>query len=384
MSKSKIKVCIIGASGFVGRALVERLLGREEMDITAVIQSPGNARPILRHELEIVHADVLNVDSLREAINGCTHVVNLSLGTFGEMVKGISNIIQVCNDCEVKRLVHLSSITVYGDSPYEESALETGPVLAKKRTYGWFKAQQDLIVEKANGSGLSSVVLCPPHITGAYGRIFHQVIDSISAGTFALIDGGSYPCNLVDINNLCAAIEAGLFVPHSDGKRIFVTNGDNYTWKDLADKAAEIAGVDPEDIPSIAASELVKISAPKISLFQFVAKIIKSPETKSYVMGTFVGRNKILRGIAKKTAGAFDSSRSKKSLLLETVNNNSPQINDGLCRQQLRGVRHKIDKAKKVLNYTPKVSSAQSFEVFDDYYKALFGYGSEYWNLVNK
>jgi len=212
MSKSKIKVCIIGASGFVGRALVERLLTRNDVDIKVVIRSPGNAWSILRHDLDVVQADVLNIESLREAVKGCSHVVNLSLGSFNDLAVGITNIIKVCKEFEVKRLVHLSSITVYGDSPHQDSAIETGPMLAKEGTYGWFKAEQDVIVEAANNTGLSSVVLCPPHITGAYGRIFHQVIDSIKKGTFALIDGGRYPCNLVDINNLCDAIESSLEV----------------------------------------------------------------------------------------------------------------------------------------------------------------------------
>ncbi|MCP3955929.1 MAG: NAD(P)H-binding protein, partial [Desulfobacterales bacterium] len=114
MSKSKIKVCIIGASGFVGRALVERLLTRDGSEIKAVIRSPGNAWSILRHDLDVIQADVLNIDSLREAVKGSTHVVNLSLGSYNEMAAGISNIIKVCNEFEVERLVHLSSITVYG------------------------------------------------------------------------------------------------------------------------------------------------------------------------------------------------------------------------------------------------------------------------------
>jgi len=384
MSKSKIKVCIIGASGFVGRALVERLLTRNDVDIKVVIRSPGNAWSILRHDLDVVQADVLNIESLREAVKGCSHVVNLSLGSFNDLAVGITNIIKVCKEFEVKRLVHLSSITVYGDSPHQDSAIETGPMLAKEGTYGWFKAEQDVIVEAANNTGLSSVVLCPPHITGAYGRIFHQVIDSIKKGTFALIDGGRYPCNLVDINNLCDAIESSLEVTHSDGRRIFVTNGDDYTWRDLTEQAARIAGVDASNIPSISAAECFEVSVPKMSLFQLIKNILKYPDTKAYVMNTFIGQSSILRPILKKIARVLGVARSGKSSLPGISHERLPQMNYGLCRQQLRGVQHKIDRAEDILNYRPKVSSIESFEMFEEYYETLFGYGSEYWDLANK
>jgi len=384
MNKAKIKVCILGASGFVGRALVERLIDRDDIDIRAVIRSPGNAWSILRFGLDLVQADVLNIESLRKAIKGCTHVVNLSLGAFNELPTGITNIIKVCNECGVNRLIHLSSITVYGDSPSKESEFETGPVLAKKGTYGWFKAQQDLIVEEANNKGLSSVVLCPPHITGAYGRIFHQVLDSITEGTFALIEDGHYPCNLVDINNLCNAIELSLFISETDGKRIFITNGDEYTWKDFALQVAEMAGIDPLTIPSIPANKCVKITAKKISLPQYIKWVLQSSNTKEYIKGTFIGRNKTIKGAIKKLVKIGGISTSPNSSQSEISFKNPLPINYNLCHQQLRGVRHKITRAEKVLVYYPKINSAQSFKTFEKYYQTLFDYNSEYWDLIKK
>jgi len=379
-----IKVCVFGASGFVGRALIERLICHQEIQTVAVIHSYGNAWPILRYKIQFKQADLSEKESIKKAIHGCTHVVNLALGSFENMVSDLSNLLEVCKESNIKRLVHLSSITVYGDFPHKDSEFENGPSLAKKGTYGWFKNQQDILIERANKLGLSSVVLCPPHITGAYGRIFHQVIDSIKLGTFALVDNGSYPCNIVDINNLCQAIELALIVNNGDGKRIFITNGDNYTWKDLAIKATMVAGVEFDKIPTISAQQALSLGEEKLSLYRFTKNVLELQDVRNLAERTALLKNKLILKIAKKIWHLIRNQESNPQAIQEELTIITKTLNVNLCRQQLRGIRHKIDKANQVLNYNPTVNSFESFLIFEDYYKKLYGFNTEYWEIMNQ
>jgi len=383
MNNRKIKVCILGASGFVGRALYERFLKNESIEVTAVIRSPGNAWSILRHNTNILVADVLDLKSIENAVKGSTHVVNLALGPFNTIVEGLKNTITACEKYNIERLVHISSVTVYGDFPDPESEFEGGPVLAKKETYGWFKAKQDELVEKANSQGLSSIVLCPPHITGAYGRIFHAVVDTINKGSFALVEEGKLPCNLVDVNNFCDAVELSLFVKNSDGRRIFITNDDSYTWKDLAIQAANLTGIDIEKIPRITYEQCLGLKSNKLSFPGLIKNVFRIPEVKTYARGTIIAKNRYLRSSAKRFVKVLSGRTEEKTQLPLTYKNSVDltDLNADLCRQQLRGVQHKIDRAKTLLNYQPRLNSDESFEVFKDYYTKLYGYGTEYWHI---
>jgi len=370
------KICVFGASGFVGRALIERL-NRSNYEVISAIHSPGNAWSILRFETPIVIADLLNKASIGNALRGCDYVVNLSLGRSEEMLKQLKNLIEVCKENQIKRLIHISSITVYGDFPHPDSKYETGPCKAKRKSYGWYKMKQDDLIKEANDTGLSSISLCPPHITGAYGRIFHQVIDSIKEGSFVLLEDGALPCNIVDVNNICHAIELSIILEQSDGCRVFITNGDDYTWRDLAEQAAKVLGKSLKDIPVVSKEEFLKISD-RVSLASLVKKALMNEDLKKELANTILVKNRVLNKISKKIYARFKRGRS--NYLWSPASSKS--INYSLCKQQLRGVRHEIIRARDILNYTPLINSKQSFAIFENYYTTLFGYNTEYWDLV--
>jgi nucleoside-diphosphate-sugar epimerase len=381
-----IRVCIFGASGFVGKALTERLLSMKDVEVKAVTHDPANSWPVLRLGIPICHADLNDISSIDLAINGCTHVVNCTLGLNNQMIKNIENLILSCRRQNIVRLVHLSSITVYGELPHKDSRFESGPVQAKRKSYGWYKSKQDKLLEKANRSGLSAVVLCPPHITGAYGRIFHQVIDGIKKGSFALVDNGKYPCNLVDVNNLCHAIELALFIEKSDGKRIFITNDDDYTWNDLAEDAARLAGTSILEIPGITADQAKSLTDRNMSVADFTKNILRLQEVKDMADSTILKRNANIYNFIRliyKISGFKKSSNSTPIKANDFSSNDyaAKRLDPWLSKQQLRNVRHKNDRAREVLGYKPLVNSKESFKIFEAYYSELYGYGSEYWHL---
>lgn len=71
-----MRVCIFGASGLVGRALIERLFARKDIEIRPTARTIGNSWALLRHNLSIILADLKNCNEVVEAVRGCTHVVN--------------------------------------------------------------------------------------------------------------------------------------------------------------------------------------------------------------------------------------------------------------------------------------------------------------------
>lgn len=68
-----MKVALIGATGFVGKAVLDELLARGH-DVTALVRDPAKleARP----QLQVVKADVRNADEMRAAVAGTDAVIS--------------------------------------------------------------------------------------------------------------------------------------------------------------------------------------------------------------------------------------------------------------------------------------------------------------------
>ena len=111
--------------------------------------------------------DLFDPKQVRSELADVTHVVNCSRGGNDVMLKGLKNLLAACREQGVRRFVHLSSVAVYGNPPPPDSVHETAPTKPEPESYGWVKLQQGDMVKEAAQAGLSSIVLCPPNISGA-------------------------------------------------------------------------------------------------------------------------------------------------------------------------------------------------------------------------
>jgi len=109
-----MRVAVVGASGFVGATLVERLLGHGT-DVRALIHSSGGAWRLSRHGIPLHAFDLLSPAETAHALEGCTHVVDCSRGTRALMFEGLQNLLDASRAARVERFVHVSSVAVYGD-----------------------------------------------------------------------------------------------------------------------------------------------------------------------------------------------------------------------------------------------------------------------------
>ena len=121
-----LSALVTGASGFIGGRLAERLAVEEGVHVRAMVRSPKKAERLRKLPLEIVQADLLDLPSLRKAIDGCDLVFHCAAlvretGDRNEFyqtnVEGTENILRVASDKGVRRFIHFSSVAVYGMNP---------------------------------------------------------------------------------------------------------------------------------------------------------------------------------------------------------------------------------------------------------------------------
>ena len=100
MNFSRKPVLVLGASGFIGSRVV------------AALSAHPIYRAIAASRRSIVAVDATNSDAVRAVLRDVDCVINCVAG--GEMERSTQVLCDAARDCPPRRIVHLSSMAVYG------------------------------------------------------------------------------------------------------------------------------------------------------------------------------------------------------------------------------------------------------------------------------
>jgi nucleoside-diphosphate-sugar epimerase len=380
-----MKVAVLGASGLVGQVLVGRLVQRGRDSVVACVRNPATSWPLIRMGMPLVRADLRDADGLAKAIEGCTHVVNCALGEDRELVACMNNLVKACRTRGVQRLVHLSSVTVYGDPPGPDCVHETGVPRPKRGSYGWHKLRQDDVARDAHRSGLDTAVLCLPHVTGPNSRFLLSVLRELRERRFALVDGGSHPVVLADVANVAQAIELALDASQVDGERMFINDGTPTTWRMLVDRLAPMAAVAPESIPDLRETDVSATRPAVVPWSTTVRQILEVPEVRAILRRSPAGSDGLVAASARSLLKRTLAGRSRGGRALAPQRTGQPVVPPtGLWKQQLRKVPHSIDRARSQIGFHPEVSWDASMAAFERWFAATHQWSGPLWDLARR
>jgi len=157
------RVCIIGGSGFVGRAIVDQAIGAGHQ-VTVACRHPERARDLLVKGAELARVDVTDGNGIDAAVAGHDVVIYL-VGLLFEKgrqnfaaahVDGVARALESCQREGVKQYLHMSAL---GAGKVAESA------------YAQTKAAAEKLVSE---SGLNWTIFRPSIIYGAGDNFFNQ------------------------------------------------------------------------------------------------------------------------------------------------------------------------------------------------------------------
>ena len=245
INEPRPKILVTGATGFLGKRLVEVLV-QKGYPVRALARKLSNIQELKRLNVQIFFGDVADEDSLKRAFEGIDYVIHTAADTTGSeedgklsTVQGTQNIIDLCEECKIKKLVYISSCNVYGVADYkagqivtEESPLERFPL--KRGPYSHSKLKAEEIVRKAMEERVVPIVcLRPGTIYGPGGEIFTPMMGfSFGQKLFAIIGPGKFILPLVYIDNLIEAIIEAMRNEISTGKIYNAVDADRFTKKD--------------------------------------------------------------------------------------------------------------------------------------------------------
>ncbi len=249
-------ILVTGASGFIGSAVVRRLL-RAGHQVRTLVRPSSDRRNLTELPVEIVTGDLADRPSLERSLRGCRFLFHVAAdyrlwvtnpeAMYRSNIEGTRNIMLAAVAAGVERIVYTSSVATLGLNPDGEPADETTPSSLDemlgpyKRSKFLAEGEVRRLVEE---QGLPAVIVNPSTPVGPgdvkptpTGRM---IVDAVSGRMPAYVETG---LNLVHVDDVAQghllALERGTI-----GKR-YILGGENLSLQEILIRLATISGHPP-------------------------------------------------------------------------------------------------------------------------------------------
>jgi nucleoside-diphosphate-sugar epimerase len=238
-------VAVTGATGFLGRYLVDTLLARGAR-VVGVVRNPERVPALVRRGVELRRADLARRELLAAGVAGADAAVsNAALFSFrnhrwedhlATNVEGTRNVFEALSDAGVRRVVHVSSVAVY-DRRRGAPIIEDHPQLSERtrRTrltvYAISKAlSEQLAWRMAAERGLQLTTVRPCTIYGAFDPNFLPIFRRLVSLPITVMP--THLCiGLVYAGDVADAIALALEREVSVGRAYNTTDRDRTIWE---------------------------------------------------------------------------------------------------------------------------------------------------------
>ena len=246
---SKGTVCLLGASGFIGRYTTE-LLVQSGYRVRAVARTIQNLPDIFAHpNVELVKGDVRSEADLLRVFTGMSNVVNLAHGgggsNYDEIKKALVDsavlVAEVAAKAGIKRVLHTGSIAgLYLGDPNESIVGSTSPDPQPevRGDYARAKALADIEFAKAcKGSNIEYVILRPGVVVGKGTHPLHAGLGFFNnEGHLVGWSAGEHNIPFVLVEDVASAIIACIESPNANGKTYNLTGDVKFSVRDYLDQ----------------------------------------------------------------------------------------------------------------------------------------------------
>jgi 2-alkyl-3-oxoalkanoate reductase len=236
-----MRVCLTGGTGFIGQALLKRLLANGAQACVLVRPSP-RADALASQGVEVISGDVADAHAVRRAVEGAEIVIHAAakvnaLGTrqkfFDANVRGTDAVLQASLRAKPRRIIYLSSVAVYGPLRDDEWIDEDTPFdeLPEERDfYAQSKIEADRLALKfAKHSPVPLTILRPGIVFGP-GRPLPNALIGFRLGKLDIVFGRpDQPFPLNYIENLADAIELAAREPDNDSRQYIILDDEKLT-----------------------------------------------------------------------------------------------------------------------------------------------------------
>lgn len=253
METQKPTVVITGASGFIGKYVVTRLLAEDGVHVRCMTRDKNAVKQKPHHDnLSYCYGDILKPNTLNQAFDGAWAIINLAgyrdfwcrntKDYYRHNEQGAKHVFEAAIASNAEHVIHISTPMAYGmpkDSPFNEHS-KVGPHVneyAKSKylgdTIGW-KLHQE--------KDLPLTVLYLAAVVGAGDKKSTMEVDRALTGDMPALIGADVTYTYLYVKDAAEAIVRALFTENMIGKRLLVGT-ERATTREYFNKIGKLANV---------------------------------------------------------------------------------------------------------------------------------------------
>jgi nucleoside-diphosphate-sugar epimerase len=270
----KLRILVTGASGFIGRAVLERLRGAGSYDLRGTIRRADGAR--------VASVDYARVGDLdretdwSQALAGCDAVIHTaarvhimrdtSLDPLAEFrrvnVDGTLNLARQAIAKGVRRFVFVSSIKVNGEETAVGRPFNPGDIPSPSDNYGRSKLEAEeglrALLEQAGGEWVivRPTLVYGPGVRGNFLSMLHWLRRGVPLPLAAVRNCRS----LTALDNLAALLECCAVHPAARNEVFLAADGEDLSTPELLRRLARLMGR-PAPLFSVSPAVLLAVAA---------------------------------------------------------------------------------------------------------------------------
>ena len=246
-----MRILITGATGFIGRHLVTRLL-EEGYSLSATARSERDARSLSEQGVNTTQVDFLLANDLQSLLRGHDCVIHCAahVGLWAPQslyenlnILFTKRLLAAATQAGVHQFIYMSCVNVVLNDPVPiENATEDFPICHQHAfRYAHSKALAEQLVLLSASAQLNTIALRPALVWGNGDIVDRQIGPAADRGQFGWFGDGRYPYSTCYIENLCEAISQILRTNVSNGA-FFIRDEEQMNLRDFLSARLQAGG----------------------------------------------------------------------------------------------------------------------------------------------
>jgi 2-alkyl-3-oxoalkanoate reductase len=240
------RVLVTGANGYVGARLI-KALAESGYYVRALVRPTSSSEKLKRLGIEIFLGDVRRSEDVRSAAEGMQIIVHLAAGMKGtdefmvdSSIRGTENVAQAASLQGVKRVIYMSSLSVYDYAGQRNGTVftETSPLEQHADTRGAYslgkRRAEDVALSHLVDSATPWTILRASPIVGN-GTDICAPLGSKVGNRVLCLGGPGKRLPLVHVDDVAAAVLQVLQSPKTRGQVYVLSDPDTFTVRTYAE-----------------------------------------------------------------------------------------------------------------------------------------------------
>jgi nucleoside-diphosphate-sugar epimerase len=243
---------VTGATGLLGSHVAEQLVARGER-VRALVRPTSDVAFLRQLGVDLAEGDLQAPDTLTHALDGAEMVYHCAarVGDWGtwadfqtQVVDATRNLVAACRSAGVGRLLHVSSVAVYGHPPARERITEDEPLGQRLRLLDHYCRAKALAEQLVRAAGTAATIVRPSWVIGPRDRhSLPRLVHALRGGWVKIQGTGDNLVNLVHAADVADGAIRAANHPAAAGQAYHLCSEGEITQREFLDTLTGALGL---------------------------------------------------------------------------------------------------------------------------------------------